>query len=63
MCHRRPASFGLVWCLLCLIAVPAVACRWDYDTLRDERRGLPGAAVVGGPVLLMVWLRRRRRAA
>ena len=29
-----------------LVAAPAVACMWDYDTLRDERRGLPGVAEV-----------------
>lgn len=27
-------------------ACPASACLWDYDTLRDEKRGLPGIAEV-----------------
>jgi tetratricopeptide (TPR) repeat protein len=27
-----------------LLARPLFACIWDYDTLRDERRGLPGMA-------------------
>ena len=31
--------------LMCLVA-PAVACMWDYDTLRDEQRGLPTVAAV-----------------
>jgi tetratricopeptide (TPR) repeat protein len=29
-----------------MAAAPALACLWDYDTLRDERRGLPGIAEV-----------------
>lgn len=32
--------------LLLAVATPAVACLWDNDTLRDERRGLPGIAEV-----------------
>lgn len=28
------------------LASPAVGCLWDYDTLRDEKRGLPGVAEV-----------------
>src|SRR5665213_627529 len=28
------------------ICGPAVACLWDYDTIRDERRGLPGIAEI-----------------
>jgi hypothetical protein len=35
-----------LWVVLVLLAVPASACLWDYDTLRDERRGLPGIAEV-----------------
>jgi tetratricopeptide (TPR) repeat protein len=27
-------------------AVPALACLWDYDTIRDEKRGMPGMAEV-----------------
>src|SRR6187402_393045 len=29
-----------------VIAPPALACLWDNDTLRDERRGLPGIAEI-----------------
>ena len=29
-----------------LLASPAIACLWDYDTLRDEKRGMPGIAEV-----------------
>ena len=29
-----------------LLAAPAGACIWDYDTLRDEQRGLPSVAAV-----------------
>lgn len=32
--------------LLGLLSTDAVACLWDYDTLRDERRGLPGVAEI-----------------
>ena len=32
--------------VLALLATPVAACLWDYDTLRDERRGLPGIAEV-----------------
>lgn len=32
--------------LLGLASTSAVACLWDYDTLKDERRGLPGIAEV-----------------
>lgn len=43
---RRPTDSLVVLCGLALLAAPAVACLWDYDTLRDERRGLPGVAEV-----------------
>ena len=29
-----------------MLALPAEACLWDYDTLRDEKRGMPGIAEV-----------------
>lgn len=32
--------------LLALMTASAHACLWDYDTLRDERRGLPGVAEI-----------------
>lgn len=32
--------------LAILICSPCLACLWDYDTLRDEKRGLPGVAEV-----------------
>ena len=32
--------------MVLLFSLPAAACLWDYDTLRDERRGLPGIAEV-----------------
>ncbi len=32
--------------MLLLLAAPAAACIWDYDTLRDEQRGLPDVAAV-----------------
>ena len=38
------------------VAVPAVGCLWDYDTLRDEKRGLPGMA----EVLAGQWERHSR---
>ena len=28
--------------VILLTAIPASACMWDYDTLRDEQKGLPG---------------------
>jgi tetratricopeptide (TPR) repeat protein len=31
---------------LLLMVASARACMWDYDTLRDERRGLPGVAEI-----------------
>jgi len=38
---------GRVIMIFALVAAPsAIACLWDYDTLRDERRGLPGIAEV-----------------
>lgn len=32
--------------LLWLPIAPAAACIWDYDTLRDEQRGLPTVAAI-----------------
>ena len=32
--------------VLLTLAAPAAACLWDYDTLRDEQRGLPTVAAV-----------------
>jgi tetratricopeptide (TPR) repeat protein len=47
MPRPRPAVAWLVPAvLLMLLATPALACLWDYDTLRDERRGLPGVAEI-----------------
>src|SRR5690349_11409039 len=38
------------------LARPASACLWDYDTIRDEKRGLPGIA----EVLAGKWERHSR---
>jgi tetratricopeptide (TPR) repeat protein len=44
---RNPAARLLISLLVLVSATcPAIACLWDYDTLRDERRGLPGIAEV-----------------
>lgn len=43
---RRMKTSAWISLVMCLLAVPALACLWDYDTLRDERRGLPGVAEV-----------------
>src|SRR5688572_21154115 len=40
---RKPL---VVIAVLLAVAAPALACLWDDDTLRDERRGLPGIAAV-----------------
>lgn len=32
----------LVFAIVLLATAPASACIWDYDTLRDEQKGLPG---------------------
>src|SRR4051794_41888010 len=33
-----------LFAIVLLLTRPAFACLWDFDTLRDERRGLPGVA-------------------
>ncbi|HEV2292582.1 MAG TPA: hypothetical protein VGR35_01925 [Tepidisphaeraceae bacterium] len=43
--HREPPPLAGVLLVLCLNA-PALACLWDNDTLREERRGLPGVAEI-----------------
>src|SRR5687768_13558523 len=40
----RRSTFAIV--ILLLASAPAGACLWDDDTLRDERRGMPGIAEV-----------------
>ena len=40
---RKPLIVILV---IAFVATPALACLWDDDTLRDERRGMPGIAEV-----------------
>jgi tetratricopeptide (TPR) repeat protein len=42
--------------LVFTVAAPALGCLWDYDTLRDEKRGLPGMA----EVLAGQWERHSR---
>src|SRR5688572_26514864 len=38
---------AMIACLtLCACSTAALACLWDNDTLRDERRGLPGIAEI-----------------
>jgi tetratricopeptide (TPR) repeat protein len=41
-----PARNLLIATIILLITSPAIACLWDYDTLRDEKRGMPGIAEV-----------------
>jgi tetratricopeptide (TPR) repeat protein len=54
--HRMSRRlFVVVLALLCF-AHPAQACLWDYDTLRDEKRGMPGIA----EVLAGQWERHSR---
>ena len=40
--YCRIVFVGLALC----VTGPAAACLWDYDTIRDERRGLPGIGEV-----------------
>src|SRR4051812_33781516 len=42
--QRAAAAIALL--LVMSLAVPARACLWDYDTIRDEKRGLPGIAEI-----------------
>ena len=48
MRRRQTARAVLLVALLAALAParPAAACLWDYDTLRDEQRGLPSVAAV-----------------
>jgi len=42
----RRASLVIFALASLVAAIPALACIWDSDTLRDERRGLPGVAEI-----------------
>ena len=52
----RPAAFVMAALTVLLTVGPAAACLWDYNTLRDEKRGLPGVA----EVLAGQWERHSR---
>lgn len=43
---RRTPGVLIALLASALLPTVAVACLWDYDTIRDERRGLPGIAEV-----------------
>lgn len=43
---HRPPRLAIVLLAILVVPAAAVACLWDYDTIRDERRGLPGIAEV-----------------
>jgi tetratricopeptide (TPR) repeat protein len=46
MILRDRLRFATTVLLVLCFAAPALACLWDNDTLRDERRGLPGIAEI-----------------
>ena len=46
MAHANPPRSAWPVLTVLFTAGTAAACLWDYDTLRDEKRGLPGVAEV-----------------